>query len=252
MSFPALTGEASAADAAAPTRTGTAWGRDRPKPLPLGLGALDARLPDAGLPRGAVVELCAPPLGAGGLGQATRLALGACRAAQTEARSALGTGHERGWCAWIDATGSLYAPGARAAGVDLERLLVVRPPSAVVGRTAVRVAQSQLFAVLVVDHAGIPGADLHDAERSSPARLALAGPDARRGRERWDLVVRRLALAIEGSDTTVVLLTRPSPHPLPVALRLELACPAPRELRLLVGKERHGRLGGPYSVAIGY
>ena len=45
--------------------------------LPLGLAELDALLPDGGLLRGGVVELCVSGAAAG----ATRIALAACRAA---------------------------------------------------------------------------------------------------------------------------------------------------------------------------
>src|ERR1700676_3039038 len=76
---------------------------------------LDAALPDGGLPRG-VVELAAPRA----LGGSASIASAAVRAAH--ARS------PRAWCAWVDPESTLYAPGLVGAGVDLDRLLVVRPP----------------------------------------------------------------------------------------------------------------------------
>src|SRR4051794_39852832 len=85
----------------------------RAKVLPLGGFALDEALPDAGLPRGAVVELSAPR----GLARATTIALAACASAQAEARlRGSGASTVGAWCAWLDPGASLFAPGAAAAG----------------------------------------------------------------------------------------------------------------------------------------
>src|SRR5579859_1922454 len=94
--------------------------------LPLGWAELDAALPDGGLPRG-VVELTSPRA----LGGATSVALAAVRAAQEK--------DPRAWCAWLDPDATLYAPGVAMAGVDLARLLVVRPSRAELSRIAVKV-----------------------------------------------------------------------------------------------------------------
>ncbi len=179
-------------------------------------------LPDGGLPRGAVVELASP----GGLGQSTSLALATCASAQAAAQA---RGGSVAWCAWVDASASLHAPAVRARGVDMARLLVVRPPEAAIGRVAVRLASSRVFSVIVVDLAGVPGASVH-------AQLA-----------RWPQLVRRLSVAVEGSDTSVVLLTEldeARSASLPVALRVELARRSPGELALRIAKERSGRVGG--------
>src|SRR5271166_6019024 len=64
---------------------------------------LEAVLPDGGLPRG-VVELASLRF----LGGATSVALAAVRAGQSRG--------EHAWCAWVDAAGSLHAPGVVAAG----------------------------------------------------------------------------------------------------------------------------------------
>jgi recombination protein RecA len=122
-------------------------------------------------------------------------------------------------------------------GIDLSRLLVVRPSVEALARIAVRVVESQAFAVVVIDAAG-----------------ALVGEERVR-LERWVTVVRRLAMAVEHRATTVVLLTDALAHrpmPLPVAMRLELH----RRLgpvdvvRLRVAKERHGRVGAEIDVAV--
>ncbi|MBW2458504.1 MAG: recombinase A [Deltaproteobacteria bacterium] len=230
----------------------------RAKPLPLGIQSLDAGLPDAGLPRGGVVEIGSPA----GLGRATALALAACVSAQrgsaqrgsaqrasaqrasaqrasaqraSAQRASLPATSEEdcAWCAWIDSSHTLYAPGVIQAGVELERLLVVRPDPEDIARIAVRVTASGAFSVVVIDRSGVPGAGLGDS------------------RARWHIVVRRLALAAEANHTTVLLLSSTSvarKEALPTAMRLELSRPNHERLSLRITKDRRGRLRGPISV----
>jgi recombination protein RecA len=177
---------------------------------------LEAVLPDHGFPRG-VIELTAP----GALGGATSVALAAIKAGQSRG--------EQAWCAWIDPEGSLHAPGVVAAGVDLARLLVVRPSRTQLGRMAVKAVGSGAFEVVVVD--------------VDPPREAQTSPLAR-PHGRLDVLVRKLALAAEPSGATVLLLSdaeRPRPVPWPVALRLELSRPDTASLSVRVAKERRGR-----------
>lgn len=184
--------------------------------LPTGLFDLDALLPGGGLPGGAVVELVAPR----GLGMSTSLALSACASAQRRARV---EGDGPGWCAFVDATGSLHAPGLLPRGVAPERLLVVRPPCDALGQVALRVARSRQFAVVVVDMGGVPGAMLTDS----------LGP--------WVNTVRRLAGAVAGTATTVLLLTHREaarPLPMPSALRIELSQEQSQKLLVRVGRYR--------------
>jgi RecA/RadA recombinase len=199
----------------------------KPPVLELAWPGLECALPDGGLPRG-IVELAAPHALAG----ATSMALAAVRSGQARSRSS--------WCAWVDPEGTLHAPGAEAAGVDLKRMLVVRPPREQIGRIALKVVASGAFEVVVVDSDAIPG--------------ALGAPIDSNGREKrsraktWapEVLVRKLALAAEPSGSTVLLLTdsiRPRAAPWPVALRLELARPHRRELVVRVGKDRRGRVG---------
>lgn len=195
--------------------------------LPLGLPALDAALPDGGLARGAVTELAV----AGGAALATRLALSACRAAQEEGRL---RGGDTPWCAFIDPSATLYAPGVAGLGVALDRLLVVRPPLDALGRVAARVVESQAFAVVVIDTLGAPGA---------------AGLAVQLGR--WPRIVRRLAMAVQGTPGAVLLITDSAarrPLPLPVAQRLELARSHPGQLVLRVAKDRHGRVASARRI----
>ncbi len=178
---------------------------------------LDAVLPDHGLPRG-VVELASPHA----LGGATSVALAVIRAAQHR--------EEGAWCAWVDSEATLYAPAVAKAGVDLSRLLVVRPPPAVAGHVALKVAQARACEVIVVD--------------LSP-RTWSGGRSGRRRGLKPDVWVRKLALAAEESGASIVLLTdslAPLAAPLPVALRLELVR-APGHMIVKIAKDRRGRTG---------
>ena len=201
--------------------------RAEPRILPLEVLELDAVLPDGGLPQGAVIELSA----AGSAALATSVALAACRSAQ---QRGMAHGGEAPWCAFIDPSATLHGPGVARSGVQLERLLIVRPPVEGLSRVALRLVESRVFAVIVVDMAGVPGQALD---------VPLGA---------WSRVVRRLSVAAEQSSSSVLLVTdrsAPRPLPLPVALRLELARPAPDQLSVCVAKERRGRITAPRSVA---
>ncbi len=195
------------------------------------------------------------------LARGTSLTLQACAAAQAEARLRSGSPDTVGaWCAFVDPWATLHAPAVARAGVDLSRLLVVRPPLEAVARVAVRIARSRAFCIVVIDLAGVPGARAREGIRL----------------DRWVNVVRRLALAVEKTDTTVLLSTdlrAPRPLPLPVSMRLELSLTgmSPRveqlgarahrvalasearrletEWRVKIAKERHGRVGNAAVVA---
>ncbi len=182
------------------------------------------------LPRGSVIELAA----AAGLARTTQLALTTCATAQRLSRTLSHDGDAR-WCGWVDSCGSLYAPAVAEAGVDLARLLVVRPEPDELAKTAVRMATSRLFTVLVVDRAGVPGAQVTAT------------------RTRWDIAVRKLALACESSDTTVILLSDEHiarTESLPVAMRIELTRPDSARLSLRVVKDRRGFEGGARFVSL--
>ncbi|HRI67318.1 MAG TPA: hypothetical protein PK156_23910, partial [Polyangium sp.] len=89
-------------------RPGLSTSTDRAKVLPLGLRSVDEALPEGGLPRGVVVELSAPQ----GLARATTLALALCASAQAQARHRSSEDTQGAWCAWLDPTATLFAPGA--------------------------------------------------------------------------------------------------------------------------------------------
>jgi RecA/RadA recombinase len=191
---------------------------------------LDAALPDGGLPRG-VVELAAPHA----LGGGASIALAAIRAAHAK--------DGRAWCAWIDPESTLYAPGVVAAGVDLARLLVVRPPRTELARVAVKVAGSRAFDVIAIDMDPVPGA-VPSSERSNGRPRKRAWPS--------EVLVRKLALLAGEWGATVLLLTDatlPRAVPWPVALRLEIAR-APESIALRVAKDRRGRSGLAKTVPL--
>jgi len=212
-------------------RTGTgaeALGPDL-SALPFGIEELDQALPDQGLLRGGVVELSV--LAPGGL--STTLALAAIKSFQRSRAVSLGTKIEP-WCAFVDPSSTLYAPGVAASGVALDRLLVVRPPLEALSRVALKLAESSVFELVVIDTLGVLGASLD---------FSLA---------RFGRVVRRLSMAVDGTEKSVLLLTDgrlPRALPLPVAQRIELTRPARERLLVRVAKDRRGRISGPRPVA---
>jgi recombination protein RecA len=209
-------------------------------------------LPDGGVPRG-VVELAAPRA----LGGSTSFALAAVRAGQARG--------EDTWCAWIDPEGTLHAPGVVAAGVDLSRMLVVRPPRRQLGRVAVKVMGAGAFEVVVIDFDAVPGASSPFSASMGWAAGAKGSPgrardprdpnESRESRKKsWapEVLVRKLALSAESCGTTVLLLTdstRPRATPWPVALRLELSRPNRDDLVVRVAKDRRGRIGMVKTVS---
>lgn len=176
--------------------------------LPTGVEAFDALLPTGGLPLGHAVELC----GEAASGR-TSLALRAAAAATATARL----------CAWVDGPRELYPPAAAALGVDLRRLLVVRPraPGQLVW-TAVQLLRSAAFACVVLDltHTGL--------------RLGL--PQARKLQD---------AAARGGA---VLLLLTPPDAPGDGLLRLRIQPAGPFALEVEVVRSRRGGLGGQARV----
>lgn len=189
--------------------------------LPWGIEALDALLPEGGLPRGAVVEVSVH----GAASLATTLALKACRAAQRRGA----------WCGFVDPSATLHAPGTGGLGVALERLVVVRPPLEMLSRVTLRMAESRALSLVVVDALGTP---------EQPLDIHL-GP--------WVRVVRRLTQALQGTESSVLLLTdksAPRPLALPVTQRLELHRKNERELSLAVTRNLRGPLLPPRALAV--
>lgn len=159
-----------------------------------------------------VLEIAAP----GTSSRGTSFALSLCRIEQERSQALQG---RSSLCAILDPSRSLYAPGVKRRGVDLNRLLVVQPNWEQLPDVALHLAQTKLFSLLLVDLRPAP-------------HLALShslGP--------WVRAVRRLQTALQNSPSTVLLLTDPGTHrplPLPVDRRMELHSPTPGEFSIQV------------------
>ena len=161
-----------------------------------GLEGVDAVLPGGGFPCGALAELTGGP--ASGK-TAVALALFASLGPETLA-------------AYVDGRGELYPPAAAARGVDLARLLLVRPPRRAGASEDVRAVLwaaeallgSGAFAAVAVDVA-LP--------------RSIAGADA---------IARRLQAAAEKGGAVGLWLGAGSGLRVPAAVRLELAAEAGR------------------------
>ena len=150
-----------------------------------GRSALDARLPGGGWPRASLVEVL---LDASGLGEVQLFLPALVQSQRVEG--------ETPWLVWIDPPHEPFAPALAQHGIDLDRLLVVRPVSA----TEALWAGEQALA------SGVCAAVL----------LWLKGSD-----DRW---LRRLKLAAEAGGALGVLF-RPERHRFessPAALRVLL------------------------------
>ena len=214
--------------------------------LALGWPELEEALPDRGLPRG-VVEIAAQPWSSHGHKNHGQNNNGywTCSGATSIAIAALRSVHladPTAWCAWILAPNVplLYAPALVQAGVDLSRLLVLRPSRQALARTAVKSAASGAFSLVVVD---LPQSE--DLGGRGGGRGGRGAGSASRG-DGGAVAVRKLALAAEESGTASLLLTsaRSSdrtkrPVPWPVALRLEVER-RPDALSVRVTKDRRG------------
>ena len=245
-------------DATALARLGVLQGTESLLParsvLGLGWPELEHALPDRGLPRG-VVEIAALPRLHGKASSSSSLRgcpesmRGGTTSIAIAAMRTLHAADSNAWCAWITPSHagvpSLYAPALVQAGVDLERLLVVRPPPQALARTAVKVASSGAFGLVVID-----APHRHDlgGARTSPKRSAAAAPVHDAG----TVVVRKLALAAEEYGTTSLLLTSALAQravPWPVAMRLEVER-RPDALSIRVTKDRRGHGSSQHVVRL--
>lgn len=235
-------------DAATLARLGVLQGTNALAPnetvLSLDWPELERVLPDRGLPRG-VIEIASPITKQGAMrGGATTIALSAVRAVHAA--------DTRGWCAWITEASAppLYAPAAAQAGVDLERLLVVRPTAADLARTVVKVASSGAFDLVIVDApSGLDGR-LSIGTGSGTGKRGAAG--ASRARVDGSVVVRKLALAAEEKGTSCIVLTNvftARSAPWPVALRMEVER-RPEAIAVRVTKDRRGRASSQHVVRV--
>ena len=158
-----------------------------------GLSSLDARLPGGGWPTASLIEVLVDETGLGEV-QLFLPALVACQ------RSAQGS-REAPWLVWIAPPHEPYAPALAQQGIELGRLLVVRPNTATEALWAAEQALSS----------GVCAAVL----------LWLKGTD-----DRW---LRRLKLAAEAGGSLGVLF-RPERH------RFESS---PANLRMVMSRGEH-------------
>jgi protein ImuA len=159
-----------------------------------GLDAVDALLPGGGLPRGALTEI------AGGPGSG-KTAL--CLAAMARAM------REEGLAAFVDGRGEIYPPAAEALGVDLARLLIVRPQ----GRPGDR---AQPLAALWSAEA------LLASGAFEVVAMDVVPPGQGRSASGWEAVARRLAAAAEKGGAVGLWLAAPGEPRVPAAVRLEM------------------------------
>jgi protein ImuA len=185
-----------------------------------GLADVDALLPDGGFRRGALTELAGGPASG-----KTAIALALI--------AALGPGD---LAAYVDGREELYPPAAAALGVDLTRLLVVRPASRTVGEGPVR-GDPALVTLWAAEALLASGAF---------AVVAVDVPIARTVRG-VDSAARRLQAAAEKGGAVGLWLAGRGATGLrvPAAVRLELNAEDGR----IIGRRRHmsadGRASGP-------
>lgn len=179
--------------------------------LRTGVAEVDALLPSGGFPLGQALELC----GEVASGR-TSLALRAVASAHRERRL----------CAWVDGPRELYPPAAAAMGVDLSRLLIVRPKQpAQLAWTAVQLARSGAFACVVLDL----NQGLGSTGKSSGLRLSLAEG-------------KKLADAAFRGGTLLLLLSSPS-APADGVTRMRTEALGSEGLAVEVLRSRQGGLG---------
>src|SRR5271170_4074723 len=162
-----------------------------------GKSSLDARLPGGGWPTASLIEVLLDDTGLGEV-QLFLPALVACQRRTGQGSTDLGSADDASWLVWIAPPYEPYAPALAQQGIELERLLVVRPASATEALWAAEQTLSSGVCAIVL--------------------LWLKGTD-----DRW---LRRLKLAAEAGSALGVLF-RPERH------RFESS---PATLRLVVTK----------------
>ena len=157
--------------------------------LACGRPEVEALLPGGGFARGALSSLCGGPASG-----KTGVALAVLREAQAGG----------GLAAFVDGRGEIYPPAALALGVNLERLLIVRPDPAwgalLPGLWAAEVLlASGAFPAVVID-------------------VPLRGVPAARA----EPMLRRLRAAAEKGGAAALLLSAPGDPAIPAAIRIDL------------------------------
>jgi protein ImuA len=177
---------------------------------------VDASLPGGGFPRGALSELAGGPASG-----KTAVALSLLAALGPE-----------DLFAWVDARGDLYPPAAAALGVDLARLLLVRPVAGPVGEQAMEpsghAARDPGLAALWAAEALLGSGAFAAVVIDVPAARIARGVDA---------AARRLQAAAEKGGAVGLWLAAPAAGlRVPAAVRLELSSERGRiEARRTIG-----------------
>lgn len=189
---------------------GTEAGQSLPAGVPSGFAALDEVLPGGGWPQGALTEIISDHQGAGELSMLM----------PTLARLS----REGRWLAWIAPPHIPYAPALSAYGVDLSKVLVVRP----------RGETDTLWA-------------LEQALRSGTCGAVLAWPRIADERS-----LRRLQLAAEAGNTLGVLFRSgwAATQSSPAALRVRIEPVPGGSVDLRVLKRRGGWPTGPIRLTM--
>lgn len=200
-----------------------------------GWPSVDALLP-GGFPKGALAELT----GSAGSGK-TALAISVVARAMGE----------RGLAAWIDGRSELYAPAVQLGGVELERLLIVRPgaagaPLARSGELPARSSQSavrqSLWAAEAVLGSGAFAAVVVDVPIAAGARVASESG----GGASVEAMLRRLVPAAERGGAVCIWLAEPGSCSPPARVRIEVSRDATGLVRVRLGSR------GAQSRAVGH
>ncbi|HTP28338.1 MAG TPA: hypothetical protein VMK12_22120 [Anaeromyxobacteraceae bacterium] len=170
----------------------------RMHPVPTGRPDLDALLPGGGFPRGTLTEL------AGGH------ACGKTKVALSVLAAAMG---KEGLAAFVDGRSEFYPPAAAALGIDLARLLVVRP-SAREG-TVEEALRQVLWSTETLLSSGAFEAVAIDAPTGACGRVVGGGI--------LPSVLRRLPAAAARGGTVGIWLGTPGGVPVPAAVRFEIS-----------------------------
>jgi len=157
--------------------------------LACGLPEVEARLPGGGFPRG-----CLSSLRGGPASGKTAVALSTLRQAQAGG----------GLAAFVDGRGEFYPPAALSLGVDLARLLIVRP-----GTVRGEVLPGLWAAEVLLGSGAFSAVAIDVPLRGVPA--ARAEP-----------ILRRLRAAAEKGGAAALLLSGPGDPVIPAAVRIDL------------------------------
>ena len=161
--------------------------------LPTGFAALDELLPGGGWPRGALTEVL---LARQGIGELRLLMPTLARLSKAD-----------GWLAWVAPPYVPYATALAAAGIDLKRLVVAKPPNeADAWWTAEQALRSGACGALL--------AWLRAADERRMRRLQLAAETG----HTWGVLFRHVRAAQDRSPAALRLLLEPSAEGLAVSI----------------------------------